>query len=209
MKSFPKPLNDKEESEIITLCQDGDSEARNILIERNLRLVVHIVKRYVASERELDDLISIGTIGLIKAVDSYKPGKNIRLATYASKCIDNELLMFFRNTKKYSKEIYLQEPIGCDKEGNEISLMDILETVEDDFSEAVELKDNIRKLYGYIREIPDKRERSIIIMRYGLFRQKERTQREIADILGISRSYVSRLEKKMLNTLYQKMISGM
>ncbi len=203
MKSFPKPLNDNEESDIIALFHSGDSNARNILIERNLRLVVHIVKRYSTSERELDDLISIGTIGLIKAVDSYKLGKNIRLATYASKCIENELLMFFRNTKKYSKEIYLQEPIGCDREGNEISLMDILETEDNDFADSVELKDNIRKLYKAIDNIADEREKQIIILRYGLFRHKEKTQREIADMLGISRSYVSRLEKRTLNILHK------
>ncbi len=203
MKSFPKPLNDNEESDIIALFHSGDSNARNILIERNLRLVVHIVKRYSTSERELDDLISIGTIGLIKAIDSYKLGKNIRLATYASKCIENELLMFFRNTKKYSKELYLQEPIGCDREGNEISLMDILESADNDFADSIELKDNIRKLYKAIGNIADEREKQIIILRYGLFRHKEKTQREIADMLGISRSYVSRLEKRTLNTLHE------
>lgn len=201
MKSFPIPLSTKEEQLYIRLCKDGDREAREILIERNLRLVAHIVKKYNTNEREIDDLISIGTIGLIKAIDTFDAEKGIRLATYASRCIENELLMMLRNGKKQSKDVYLYEPIGADKEGNEINLLDIIESVDEDVVETMELSENVKKLYQYLDDILSTREKQIIIMRYGLYGDDEVTQREIADMLGISRSYVSRIEKKALKKL--------
>lgn len=204
MKSFPIPLSTKEEQLYVRLCKDGDKEARGILIERNLRLVAHIVKKYNTNEREIDDLISIGTIGLIKAIDTFDADKGIRLATYASRCIENELLMMLRNGKKQAKDVYLYEPIGSDKEGNEINLLDIIESVDEDVVEAMELSDNIKKLYEYLDDILSEREKEIIIMRYGLYSDKEITQREIADMLGISRSYVSRIEKKALRKLRKR-----
>ena len=201
MKSFPIPLSTKEEQLYIRLCKDGDREAREILIERNLRLVAHIVKKYNTNEREIDDLISIGTIGLIKAIDTFDAEKGIRLATYASRCIENELLMMLRNGKKQSKDVYLYEPIGADKEGNEINLLDIIESVDEDVVETMELSENVKKLYQFLDDILNTREKQIIIMRYGLYGGQEVTQREIADMLGISRSYVSRIEKKALKKL--------
>lgn len=201
MKSFPIPLSTKEEQLYIRLCKDGDINAREILIERNLRLVAHIVKKYNTNEREIDDLISIGTIGLIKAIDTFDAEKGIRLATYASRCIENELLMMLRNGKKQSKDVYLYEPIGADKEGNEINLLDIIESVDEDVVEKMEFSENVKKLYKFLDDTLSKREKQIIILRYGLYTDKEVTQREIADMLGISRSYVSRIEKKALRKL--------
>ena len=199
MKSFPKPLTADEEREYLTRCREGDPDARELLIERNLRLVAYIVKRYNANEKNADDMISIGTIGLIKAIDSFDADKGIRLATYASRCIDNELLMLFRSEKKQSKEVYLNEPIGSDKEGNEITLIDIIESEEEDFADQLELRDNIGKLYHYVDIYLNDREKEIIGLRYGVpGGGKELTQREIADMMGISRSYVSRIEKKAL-----------
>ncbi|MBE5938677.1 MAG: RNA polymerase sporulation sigma factor SigK [Lachnospiraceae bacterium] len=199
MKSFPKPLNANEEREYLIKCRAGDIEARNILIERNLRLVAYIVKKYNSSECNQEDMISIGTIGLIKAVDSFNIDKGIRLATYASRCIDNELLMLFRSEKKQSREVYLNEPIGSDKEGNEISLLDVIEAVDDDIIEQINHDENISKLYVYIGKLLTDREKEIIYLRYGIpDGGKEFTQREIADMMGISRSYVSRIEKRAL-----------
>ena len=152
-------------------------------------------------DNEIDDLISIGTIGLIKAIDTFDAEKGIRLATYASRCIENELLMMLRNGKKQSKDVYLYEPIGADKEGNEINLLDIIESVDEDVVETMELSENVKKLYQYLDDILNTREKQIIIMRYGLYGEQEVTQREIADMLGISRSYVSRIEKKALKKL--------
>ncbi len=210
MKSFPEPLTAKEERECLIKCREGDIEARKELIERNLRLVAYIVKKYSANEKNSDDLISIGTIGLIKAIDSFDIDKGIRLATYASRCIDNELLMLFRSEKKQSKEVYLNEPIGSDKEGNEISLIDIIETVDDDVADKLELEENIIKLRVFIDKVLNNREKEIIALRYGMIKgQKELTQREIADKMGISRSYVSRIEKKALVKLrdaYEKYV---
>lgn len=186
-------------------CREGDIEsrrqAREILIERNLRLVAHIVKKYNTADKDMDDLISIGTIGLIKAIDTFNLEKGIRLATYASRCIDNELLMMLRSGKKQSREVYLYEPIGADKEGNEISLLDIIETVEFDVVEDMELKENIKKLYQFVETRLSPREKEIIQLRYGLGGRKEVTQRELALKLNISRSYVSRIEKKALGKL--------
>lgn len=202
--TFPKPLNEKEEKIYLERLKDGDVEAKRVLVERNLRLVAHIVKKYSSNyqnSKEMDDLISIGTIGLIKAIDSFDTNKGIRLATYAAKCIDNEILMFFRNTKKTKGEVFLQDPIGVDKEGNEICLIDILSSDSDSVLEAVENSLQVKELYKKMSDILSPREKEIIKMRYGLLDGDIKTQREIAGILGISRSYVSRIEKKALKKL--------
>ncbi|MCI8409568.1 MAG: RNA polymerase sporulation sigma factor SigK [Lachnospiraceae bacterium] len=201
MKSFPKPLSTKEEQWYLQACRNGDKQARDILIERNLRLVAHIVKKYSSSDKDTEDLISIGTIGLIKAIDTFKLDKGIRLATYASCCIENELLMLFRSEKKLSKDVYMSDPIGSDKEGNEINLLDVLEGEYTDVVEEMTLHENIQKLYIYMKQVLTSREQEIIILRYGLFQKKELTQREIAAKYGISRSYVSRIEKRALGKL--------
>ncbi|MEG1458630.1 MAG: RNA polymerase sporulation sigma factor SigK, partial [Acetivibrio sp.] len=189
LKSFPKPLGTKEEQKYLLELREGSREAREVLIERNLRLVAHIVKKYSMADKDTDDLISIGTIGLIKAIDSFDLEKGIRLATYASRCIDNELLMLFRSGKKQGREVYLYEPIGSDKEGNEINLLDVIETEDEDVVALMELQENIKKLYCYMEIALDEREKEIICMRYGLYGKIEITQREIAQRLGISRSY--------------------
>lgn len=204
LKSFPKPLSAKEEEDILKRCKTGDKQARDILIERNLRLVAHIVKKYSTTDKETDDLISIGTIGLIKAIDTFDDGKGIRLATYASRCIDNELLMLFRSEKKLGRDVSLYEPIGSDKEGNEINLLDIIESYDEDITETMEFEENTVKLYDFISDILNEREKEIICLRYGLFNGREVTQRELADKLGISRSYVSRIEKKALKKLREE-----
>ena len=201
VKSFPKPLSTKEESDYLKSCKEGDKAARDKLIEHNLRLVAHIVKKYNMVDKETDDLISIGTIGLIKAIDTFDEDKGIRLATYASRCIDNELLMMLRSGKRLAKEVYLYDPIGSDREGNEINLLDIIEEAEIDIVENIVLEDDIKKLYHIIGKVLTDREREIICLRYGLSNHKEVTQREIAGKLGISRSYVSRIEKKALKKL--------
>lgn len=201
MKSFPKPLSAKEETDILNQCKLGIKEARDVLIERNLRLVAHIVKKYNTADKDIDDLISIGTIGLIKAIDTFDSDKGIRLATYASRCIDNELLMMLRNGKRQAKEVYLYEPIGADKEGHEINLLDIIESADADIVDELELQSNIKRLYNLVNKVLSKREREIIEMRYGLNMSEEVTQREIAKKIGISRSYVSRIEKKALKKL--------
>ncbi len=201
MKIFPKPLTVEEEKQYLKKYREGDPEARRILIERNLRLVAHVVKKYQGPDEDLEDLISIGTIGLIKAVSTFDHSKNNRLATYAARCIDNELLMMLRVRKKSSKEISLYEPIGMDKEGNEINLLDIIEGVSVDIPEIMDLKENTKKLYQVLQEALNKREQQVVQMRYGLFGQREKTQREIAESLGISRSYVSRIEKNALKKL--------
>ena len=197
MKTFPKPLTAKEEKECLERCRKGDTSARDELIEKNLRLVAYIVKKYAGIGKDSEDLISIGTIGLIKAIDSFDVDKGIRLATYASRCIDNELLMLLRSEKKQAKEVYLNESIGSDKEGNEISLIDIIETSDEDVTDKVLLKEDLGKLYDYVETVLSDREKNIIYLRYGIpDGSKEYTQREIADIMGISRSYISRIEKK-------------
>lgn len=190
MNAFPKPLSAKEEKMYFDLYKSGDEEAKNILIERNMRLVVHVVKKYSVQWGENDDLISIGAIGLIKAVTTYDADKGHRFATYAAKCVQNEVLMFLRSSKKINSEVSLDDPIGHDKEGNSISLMDILESEDEDIYETVETKIKIKELKGLINEILTERESVIIKMRYGLEGYKEKTQKEIADELGISRSYV-------------------
>jgi len=200
-QSFPHPLSVEEEQRYLELFRQGNEEARNILVERNLRLVAHIAKKYNTGNIECDDMISIGTIGLIKAITSFNPCKGIRLATYAARCIDNEILMYLRSTKKYQNEVSLHEPIGTDKEGNEISLMDILGSEDDGVDDRVALKFQIKKLYKKITEVLRGREKTIIELRYGLANGSNKTQREIAKLLGISRSYVSRIEKKAINKL--------
>lgn len=201
MQSFPQPLSTQEEEQLLKGMQEGDVSCRNRLIEHNLRLVAHVVKKYSNTIYETDDLISIGTIGLIKAVDSFNQNKGIRLATYASRCIENELLMLMRSSKKQSREVSLFDPVGSDKEGNTIQLLDICVAEETDIIEQMEEQQNLSKLQEYIDKVLTKREREIIVLRYGLSGGREVTQREIADKLNISRSYVSRIEKKALKKL--------
>lgn len=203
--SFPQPLSEKEEKYYLNKLKDGDLLAKSVLVERNLRLVAHIVKKYSYCGKDVDDLISIGTVGLIKAIDSFDCNKGTRLATYAARCIENEILMLIRNNKKTKGEVYLQDPIGIDKEGNEISLMDVLSSDEDSIIEIVENKIQIKKLYKKINTCLQERERLIVEMRYGLNNGKPKTQREIAKMLGISRSYVSRIEKKALKKLNKEL----
>lgn len=202
--SFPQPLDEKEEKYYLKKLKDGDVLSKSILIERNLRLVAHIVKKYSYPHKDIDDLISIGTVGLIKAIDSFDSSKGTRLATYAARCIENEILMLIRNTKKIKNEVYLQDPIGVDKEGNEISLMDVLSSGDDSVIEIVENRIQVKKLYDKINDCLSEREKIIIKMRYGLTDGKPRTQREIAKLLEISRSYVSRIEKRALKKLYKE-----
>lgn len=201
MKSFPNPLTAKEERYYMQRYIEGDLEAKHILIERNLRLVAHVVKKYQHLEEDTEDLISIGTIGLIKAVVTFNPDKGNRLAAYAAKCVENEVLMMLRGKKKTSREISLYEPIGTDREGNEIKLYDIIESEDDDALSKVNLKDDIRKLYEKVEGELSARERLVLKMRYGLYNEEEYTQREIAAKLGISRSYVSRIEKSAIEKL--------
>lgn len=201
MKSFPKPLSASEESYYLQKYTEGDLEAKHILIEHNLRLVAHVIKKYQHLEDDPEDLLSIGTIGLIKAIVTFNPQKGNHLATYAARCIENEILMMLRNKKKTSKEISLYEPIGTDREGNEIHLFDIIETTEEDAGSKVALKDDIKILYEKVASELSPRERLVLKMRYGLFNEEEYTQREIAEQLGISRSYVSRIEKSAIEKL--------
>lgn len=201
MRAFPKPLSAKEEKECLARCLAGDKKAREELIERNLRLVAYIAKKYNSGDKELEDLISIGTIGLIKGIDSFDESKNIRLATYAARCIDNELLMMFRSEKKTAKDVYLYDSIGKDKEGNEINLIDVIEYYDEDVVERIMLEEHVSKLAEGIEHALSDREKEIIYLRYGLCGRKETTQREIAKQYGISRSYVSRIEKKALAKL--------
>lgn len=201
LKSFPNPLTPSEEKYYIQRYTEGDLQAKHILIERNLRLVAHIVKKYQYLDEDPEDLISIGTIGLIKAVVTFNADKGNRLAAYASKCIDNEILMYLRAKKKTNKEISLYEPIGTDREGNEIKLYDIIEAEEDDVPERIQLRENIQKLYEKVENELSQREKLVLKMRYGLYNGEEYTQREIARQLGISRSYVSRIEKSAIEKL--------
>lgn len=198
MKTFLKPLTILEEKTFLEQFRRGEQEAKRVLIERNMRLVAHIVKKYSQTDYEMEDLISIGTIGLIKAVDTFNPDRASRLGTYAAKCIDNEILMFLRAERKRGREVSLYEPIGVDKEGNAISLVDVIEAESRDMTEKVSTDQDIRRMYGAYREILSGREKQVIAMRYGLFGGKEHTQREVAAVLGISRSYVSRIEKGAL-----------
>lgn len=201
MKTFLYPLTLEQELDCLQRMKNGDLEARNELILRNMRLVAHVAKKYQSREEELEDLISIGTIGLIKAISTYKEEYGSRLATYAVRCIDNELLMHFRAKKKTSREMSLYEPIGTDKEGNQIQLVDVIVSEDVDVVEQLELNQKTEKLTKIISEVLNGRELFIIINRYGLFGKEAMTQREIADKLGISRSYVSRIEKRALEKL--------
>lgn len=200
MKQFLKPLSREEESAYLKRFKDGDQEAKDVLITRNLRLVAHVVKKYVSQEREMEDLISIGVIGLIKAVLSFDESKG-KLSTYAAKCIDNELLMMLRSEKKYSKDVSLYEPIGMDYDGNEVCHYDVIISKEPDVDVQCEEADDIMRVLETVRQELSEQERWIISKRYGLFGEEERTQREVAEELGISRSYVSRIEKKALERL--------
>ena len=201
MKTFLKPLTSAEEKLCLKRCRKGDPEAKRILIEHNLRLVAHVAKKYQNTGEDLEDLISIGTIGLIKAISTFDIDRSARLSTYAARCIDNELLMMLRSRKKCSREVSLYEPIGTDKEGNQISLLDIVESDEPDILEKIELHKNVEKIYRKLPEVLNEREKEIIILRYGLYNKKVQTQREIANRIGISRSYVSRIEKHALEKL--------
>ncbi len=201
MKTFLKPLTMAEEQYYLQQYQRGDMEAKNILIERNLRLVAHVVKKYQGTDMELDDLISIGTIGLMKAISTFDSTKTARLSTYAGKCINNELLMLFRSQKKHSREISLYEPIGTDKEGNEISLLDVMEGPTVDVVEEYSTREDIRHVLDSMKTVLSSKEYEVICCRFGLFGCREQTQREIARHLHISRSYVSRIEKNALQKL--------
>lgn len=201
MKAFDKPLSAAEEKEMLRRLEQGDIEARNVLIEKNMRLVAHMTRKYVTADREIEDLISVGTIGLIKAINSFKPDKNIRLATYAAKCIDNEILMMLRTEKRKMNEVSIYEPVGKDKEGNEISIIDVVGEEQVDVVEECIRDQRIKCLEKNMNEVLTKREKMIIINRYGLGDNEEMTQNDLAEKLGISRSYVSRIEKKALSKL--------
>ncbi len=201
--TFPRPLSAKEEEKYLREAKNGDKQAKNKLVEHNLRLVAHIIKKYYSTEPERDDLISIGTIGLIKAVNTFDVDKGARLATYAARCIENEILMYFRSNRKNSGVVSINDPIETDNEGNPLTLMDIIfteDTVADDIDTAIKSE----KLYKFVNEIDDEREKKIIIDRYGLYGKEPKTQKEIADEMKISRSYVSRIEKKVLEKLRKK-----
>lgn len=203
--SFPLPLSASEEKEMLEKYKNGNTNAKNILIERNLRLVAHIVKKYNNHTKDIEDLISVGNIGLIKAISTYNMEKGTKLATYAARCIDNEILMSLRQSKKYSNDVYLQEPIGIDKEGNEVTMEDKIADSKYSIDEQVSLKMQIKSMYEKMRHALRGREKVVIELRYGLIDGKEVTQREIAERLGISRSYVSRIEKKALVKLGKEM----
>ena len=201
--SFPKPLSEKREREYLMLARSGDIEARNKLVEHNLRLVAHIIKKYYGAQSEQDDLVSIGTIGLIKAINTYQPDKKTRLSSYASRCIENEILMHFRSAKKRAQDVALNETIDTDKDGNPLTLMDIM-AVDDTILDNLEIKLNSKKLGQFIDEELSEREKTVIVLRYGLNGIKPLTQKEVASRLGISRSYVSRIETKALRQLRKR-----
>lgn len=201
--SFPKPLSEKQEREYLEQAENGNIEARNKLVEHNLRLVAHIIKKYYGTQSEQDDLVSIGTIGLIKAINTFDMNKNIRLSSYASRCIENEILMYFRYSKKSAQDISLNETIDTDKDGNPLTLLDIM-SVDDNIIDELDMKFNRSKLSQFIDEELDEREKQIIIMRYGLDGNKPMTQNNVAKIMNISRSYVSRIETKALKALRKR-----
>ncbi len=205
MKTFPKPLSAGEEKEYLKRCKEGDQEARDVLVLRNMRLVAHVVKKYQGTDYDMEDLISVGTIGLIKAVNTFKTDKGSRLATYAAKCVENEILMLLRAGKKYSREVSLFEPIGVDKDGETVSLVDVIEMDNKEAVENLIFEQDVKDLYrSYERCLKDT-EKKVVGMRYGLYGRKAHTQREIAKELGISRSYVSRIEKRALEKLKKDM----
>lgn len=204
MKTFPQPLSAREEREYLKRYKEGDQEARSVLINRNMRLVAHVIKKYQGTDYDTEDLLSVGAIGLIKAVNTFNMDKGPRLATYAAKCVENEILMFFRASKKFSREVSIYDPIGTDKDGETVSLIDVLEVDEREPADCVILKQDVKKLYEtYEKDLKDT-EKTVIRMRYGLFRSREHTQREIAELLGISRSYVSRIEKRAIEKMRER-----
>lgn len=205
--SFPKPLTEKEEKFYIKQYEQGDLQARHILIERNLRLVAHVAKKYATQPQMLEEYISIGTIGLIKAVNTYRSSRKVKLATYAARCIENEILMSIRASRKFTSEVSLNVPIGTDKDGNEINLNDILGTDPNEIVDSIHEKIRIQHMLLALRNTLTPREQKVLIHRYGLFRTHPKTQRETAALLGISRSYVSRIEKKALEKLYEELHS--
>ncbi|MFR2535042.1 MAG: RNA polymerase sporulation sigma factor SigK [Clostridia bacterium] len=198
---FPEPLSIEEEKQYLEQMKQGDEEARNILIERNLRLVAHVCKKYSSTNVDPDDLISIGTIGLIKGINSFEPSKNVKLSTYVSRCIDNEILMHLRSTKKLGAEVSLEDPIGKDKDDNTVTLQDVLENNEKNIEDEVDLKIKVKRLYDKIKQVLKDREKTIIELRFGLDGRKPKTQNQIAEMMGISRSYVSRIETKAIGKL--------
>ena len=198
---FPEPLSKEEEKNYLEQMAKGDIDARNILIERNLRLVAHVAKKYSTTKVDQDDLISIGTIGLIKGINSFKPEKNTRLSTYVARCVDNEILMFLRTNKKLGAEVYLNEPIGKDKDDNVVTLQEVLENNERNIEDEVDVKMKIKLLYEKMKSLLKDREKTILELRFGLGGRKPKTQNEIAKMMGISRSYVSRIETKAIGKL--------
>ncbi len=202
--SFPAPLSAEEEHKYLLAHAAGDKTARDTLIEHNLRLVVHVIKKYYASCMDQDDLISVGTIGLIKAINTFNVGKGARLATYAARCIDNEILMYFRNQKKTSQDVSMSDPIDIDNEGNPLTLMDVI-SMDDMVSDEIDLKIRVEQLYEFLGRMKESREKEILVLRYGLYGNDYHTQRQVAKRLGISRSYVSRIEKKALLMLQKSM----
>lgn len=201
--SFPPALKAKEEEKLVKLAENGDRNAKNKLIEHNLRLVAHVIKKYYSNSSDQEDLISIGTIGLIKAVDTFKADKGTRLATYAARCIENEILMYFRSQKKNSQDISVNEPIDVDNEGNPLTLIDLIST-EDTILDDIFIISMSKKLYQFIEELENERDKTIIVLRYGLNNKKPLTQKEVAKRLSISRSYVSRIEKRVLSQLKKR-----
>lgn len=206
-ESFPEPLDSVEEEECIKLKMQGDMVARNKLVEHNLRLVAHIIKKYESKYVSNDDLISIGTIGLIKGVDTYSPDKGVKITTYCAKCVENEILMFFRSNNKYTKDVSMNEVIGYDKDGGEISIIDVIKASSPDFLDEIEMKENISLVNKYLNVLTE-REKEVIIRRYGLFNRKSETQRVISKKMGISRSYVSRIEKKALEKILSEFVKN-
>lgn len=201
--TFPEPLTKEEEKMYIEKMQTGDKKAKDILIERNLRLVAHVVKKYYSANAETEELLSVGTLGLIKAINSYDNRKGVKLASYAARCIDNEILMFFRNKKKTAKDVSFEDPIEQDCDGNPLTLLDVI-YAEDTILDEIDMKNKIIKLRRFLKEIDDPRDKSILIMRYGLDGNEPLTQSEIASVFGISRSYVSRIETKCIKKLRKK-----
>ena len=204
MKTFPKPLSHGEEKLYLKRCKEGDQTARNMLIEHNMRLVAHVVKKYQCQDYDTEDLLSAGTIGLIKAVNTFDVDKGSRLATYAARCVENEILMLLRAGKKRAKEVSLFEPIGTDKDGETVSLVDVIEMENPKTIDQLILDQDIKELYQAFDQKLTENEKQVISMRYGLFKVKEHTQREVAGVLGISRSYVSRIEKKAIGKLREE-----
>ena len=204
MKTFPKPLTAREEREYLERYKEGDEEARSILIERNMRLVAHVIKKYHNTDYDSEDLLSVGPIGLIKAVNTFNQDRGPRLATYAARCVENEILMLFRANKKYSREVSLYEPIGVDKDGESVTLVDVVEMDNREILDTIILSQDVKELYDAYDKCLKDNEKMVIRLRYGLFGLQEKTQREIAQMLGISRSYVSRIEKKAIEKLRQE-----